>query len=118
MYTNGIQVSSGKWQQALRLQVIATTNLTSVNMSITQKNFAATTINYSSNAGNTFLFTNLEPATYVVTYTFGGCVQTVNDTVVVGPYQFPNLSQSAAYQCDNNSFSVGASKTGSVLSYE
>ena len=106
---------SGTWPMGSSdLQVVATTNLTSVNMSITQKNFAATTINYSSKAGNTFMFTNLEPATYVVTYTFGGCVQTVNDTVVVGPYQYPNLSQSAAYQCDNNSFSVGASVNGGV----
>ena len=41
-------------------------------------------------------------------------MQTVNDTIVVGPYQYPNLSQSAAYQCDNNSFSVGASVNGGV----
>lgn len=112
---------SGTWANGSSdLQIIATTNLTSVNMSITQKNFAAAAINYSNRTGNTFLFTNLEPATYIVTYTFGGCVQTVNDTIVVGPYQYPNLSQSAAYQCDNNSFSVGASVNGGVspFSYE
>ena len=106
---------SGTWATGSSdLQIVATTNLTSVNMSISQKNFVSQTINYASHAGNLFTFTNLEPATYVVTYTFGGCVQTVNDTIVVGPYQYPNLSQSAAYQCDNNSFSVGASVNGGV----
>ncbi|MBC7828980.1 MAG: T9SS type A sorting domain-containing protein [Chitinophagaceae bacterium] len=106
---------SGTWANGSSdLQVIASTNLTSVNMSITEKNFTATTINYANNVGNTFTFTNLEPATYVITYTFAGCVQTTKDTIVVGPYQYPNLSQSAAYQCDNNSFSVGASVNGGV----
>ena len=106
---------SGTWAAGSSdLQIVATTNLTSVNMSITQKNFILSTISYSSRVGNLFTFTNLEPATYIVTYTFGGCVQTVNDTIVVGPYQYPNLSQSAAYQCDNNSFSVGASVNGGV----
>lgn len=106
---------SGTWANGSSdLQIVATTNLTSVNMSITQQNFVPQTINYSNRTGSTFMFTNLEPATYVVTYTFGGCVQTVNDTIVVGPYQYPNLSQSASYQCDNNSFSVGASVNGGV----
>lgn len=106
---------SGSWANGSSdLQIIATTNLTSVNMSITEKNFAAASINYSNQTGNTFLFTNLDPATYVVTYTFTGCTQIVKDTIVVNPYQYPNLSRSAAYQCDNNSFSIGASVNGGV----
>jgi Secretion system C-terminal sorting domain len=112
---------SGTWAAGSSdLQVIATSNLAPVNMSITKKNAVATTINYANRTGNTFLFTDLEPATYIITYNLGSCVQTVNDTIVVGPYQYPNLSQSAAYQCDNNSFSVGASVNGGVspFSYE
>jgi len=106
---------SGTWASGSSdLRVVATTNLTSVTMSITQKNFVSTSINYANQTGPTFIFTNLEPATYIVTYTFGGCAQTVMDTIVVNPYQYPNLSQSAAYQCDNNSFSVGASVNGGV----
>lgn len=96
------------------LQIVATTNLASVTMSITQKNFSPVSINYSFNSGNTFLFSNLDAATYVITYHFSGCSTTVNDTVTIPVYQFPNLSRSAAYQCDNNSFSVGASVTGGV----
>lgn len=112
---------SGTWSTGSSdLQVVASTNLTSVNMSITRKNNAPSSINYSNHTGNTFMFTNLEPATYEITYTFAGCVQTIKDTVIVPPYQYPNLSRSAAYQCDNNSFSVGASVNGGVspFSYE
>jgi hypothetical protein len=106
---------SGTWPNGSSdLQIVATTNLTSVNMSITEQDFTPASIGYANQTGNTFTFSNLEPATYVITYTFAGCVQTVRDTIVVGPYQYPNLSQSAAYQCDNNSFSVGASVNGGV----
>ncbi len=83
-------------------------------MSITQKNFTPVSIGYSYRSGDNFDFNNLEPATYVVSYTFSGCALVVNDTLVVSTYQFPNLSKSAAYQCDNNSFSVGASVLGGV----
>jgi hypothetical protein len=68
------------------------------------------------------LFTDLSPATYVVRYNYtgSGCNRSVYDTVTVTPYVFPNLSQSAAYQCNNNSFSIGAAVQNGVapFSYE
>jgi hypothetical protein len=117
-YTVTPKCPSGAWQNgSADLLVVATTNLASVNMSITQKNFAPASIGYAFRAGNNFTFSNLEPATYVISYTFSGCALVVNDTMVVSTYQFPNLSKSAAYQCDNNSFSVGASVLGGVSPY-
>ena len=117
-YTVTPKCPSGAWQNgSADLLVVATTNLAAVNMSITQKNFAPASIGYAFRSGNNFNFSNLEPATYVISYTFSGCALVVNDTMVVSTYQFPNLSKSAAYQCDNNSFSVGASVTGGVSPY-
>jgi hypothetical protein len=56
---------------------------------------------------------DLEPATYVIQYNLpGSCNNKGYDTIVVGAYQYPQLDKSASYQCDNNSFSVGANVTG------
>ena len=99
------------------LLVIASTNLAGVNLSITQKNFAPVTQGYSFRSGNNFTFSNLEDAIYVITYSFTGCSMTVNDTVTLPNYAFPNLARSAAYQCDNNSFSVGASVSAGVAPF-
>ncbi|MDP4214298.1 MAG: T9SS type A sorting domain-containing protein [Bacteroidota bacterium] len=99
------------------LLVVASTNLTGVNLSVTQKDFAPVSIGYSFNSGNNFTFSNLEDAVYVITYSFTGCSTTLNDTVTLPNYTFPNLARSAAYQCDNNSFSVGASVSGGVYPF-
>jgi type IX secretion system substrate protein len=96
------------------LNVVATTNLSSVSMLITQQNFSPVSIGYSYNSGNSYTFSNLVAATYVITYTFPGCTSSVNDTIILPNYAFPSLGKSAAYQCDNNSFSVGASVTGGI----
>jgi hypothetical protein len=96
------------------LQIAATTTLGGVNLSITQKNFSPVSIGYSTRTGNNFTFSNLEDAVYVITYSFTGCTTTINDTVSLPTYAFPNLGRSAAYQCDNNSFSVGAAVSGGI----
>lgn len=96
------------------LNIIATTNLSSVTMMITQMNFSPVNISYSFNSGNSFTFNNLQSGTYVITYTFSGCTSLLNDTVIMPPYVFPSLGKSAAYQCDNNSFSIGAAVTGGM----
>ncbi len=96
------------------LLVVASTNLAGVNLSITQKDFVPTSIGYSFRSGNNFTFSNLDAAVYVITYTFTGCITTINDTVTLPDYAFPDLARSAAFQCDNNSFSVGASVSGGV----
>ena len=56
-----------------------------------------------------YTFSDLGPGTYIVRYNSNdGCNVYLYDTVIVKPYQFPNLSRSTAYQCDVNGFSVGA----------
>lgn len=96
------------------LNVTASSNLTPVNLRITQFNFAPVSISYSYNSGTNYTFSNLDAGTYVVTYSFSSCSSTLSDTVVVPPYTFPGLDRSAAYQCNDNSFTISASASGGV----
>jgi hypothetical protein len=85
-------------------------NSSTVSISPTQTNpLTATTANYK--------FLDLSPATYIVGYTITSCSKTVYDTVTVLPYQYPDLKNSAAYQCDNNNFSVSAAAGGGVTPF-
>ena len=90
------------------------TNIGGITPLIINKNGTVVSINYSSASGGAYSFIDLEPATYVLQYTIAGCSNKYYDTVVVYPYAFPNLNKSAAYQCDNNSFSLGASVNNGV----
>jgi hypothetical protein len=67
-----------------------------------------------------YSFLELQPATYVLEYDVSACSRKVYDTVIVAAYKFPDLANSAAYQCDNNNFSVSAVAAGGVspFSYE
>jgi len=110
--------SSLKADGSGNLVVTATSNLSNLNVSITQKDFAPAAISYSFKSGSSFTFSNLDAATYVLTYTFSGCTTFVNDTMVIPKYAFPSLAKSSAYQCDNSSFSVGASVSGGIAPYK
>ena len=99
------------------LLVAAATNMGTLNMSIIEKNFVPDTIGYSFRLGNNFTFNNLDAAIYVVAYTFSGCSTVINDTVTIPNYSFPTLAPSGAYQCNNNSFSVGAVVSGGISPY-
>ena len=99
------------------LLVAASTSLGTLNMSIIEMNFSPDTIGYSFRTGNNFTFSNLNAATYVVAYTFSGCSTVINDTITIPNYTFPALAPSGAYQCDNNSFSVGAAVSGGIAPY-
>jgi hypothetical protein len=96
------------------LNVTASSNLTPVNLQITQFNFSPVSISYSYNSGSNYTFSNLDAGTYVVTYSFSSCSSTISDTVVVPPYTFPGLDRSAAYQCNDNSFTISAAASGGV----
>jgi hypothetical protein len=96
------------------LSVTASSNLTPVNLQITQFNFSPVSISYSYSSGSNYTFSNLDAGTYVVTYSFSSCSSTLNDTVVVPPYTFPGLDRSAAYQCNDNSFTISGSASGGV----
>ncbi len=59
-------------------------------------------------AAGVYTFTDLGPGTYIIRSTENQCNKYFYDTVTINPYQYPNLNQSSAYQCDVNGFSVGA----------
>lgn len=79
-----------------------------------------TTITTVSSSVVRYNFIDLAPGTYVLEYNISTCSQKLNDTVEVQAYRFPDLNNSAAYQCDNNNFSVSAAASGGVapFSYE
>ncbi|RYY61899.1 MAG: hypothetical protein EOO05_04795 [Chitinophagaceae bacterium] len=64
-----------------------------------------------------FTFTDLGPATYILEYNITGCSKKVYDTIVVTNYIYPNLLNSAAYQCDNSNFSVSAVASNGVAPF-
>ncbi len=84
---------------------------------IIKKNSAVVSINASSIAGYKYTFLDLGPATYVFDIYIENCNKHIYDTVVVTQYVFPVLSGSNAFQCDNNSFSVGVNVNGGVGPY-
>lgn len=110
---------SSAWQNGSGdLSVNCSSNLYTVSPSIVKKNGSNFSKNYSSNSGTNFVFSDLEPATYIVQYTMQNCSGKLYDTVQITPYAFPNQSRSAVYQCVDNSFSLGAAVTGGVGPFE
>jgi hypothetical protein len=94
-----------------------TTNWYAVIPRIIKKDGFTFTRSYSSVTGSVYNFADLEPAQYVVEYTQQTCNGRLYDTVTVPPYAYPTQGQSAIYQCDNNSFSLGADVHGGVSPY-
>jgi hypothetical protein len=98
----------------------ATTNLGRISVRITKKNG----VSYSSpltpnfTSGNTSNFNDLGPGVYIVRYTENDCNRYVYDTVTINTYQYPNLDNSSAYQCDANGFSVSAIAANGVSPYQ
>jgi hypothetical protein len=90
------------------LQVSTTTNVSSVLPLIIKKNNQTFISNFTGMSGNAFIFSDLEPATYIIEYTLQSCNTKLYDTCVVEPYSYPALGQSTLYQCDNNGFSLSA----------
>ena len=106
---------SGKFQNgAGDIHINLSSNKGLVTPVVISKNFAPVTVNYTSISGTDYLFLDMDPAVYVMQYSIAGCTNKYYDTITVYPYSFPNLNKSAAYQCDNNSFSVGAAATNGV----
>lgn len=99
------------------IDITVTTNLGAVVPKIIKKNNIAFTANYNFNSGSLFSFYELPPAVYIVEYSFSGCSTKAYDTVNVGSYTYPDLSQSSAYHCDNNTISVGAASSGGIAPF-
>ena len=109
---------SGQWQDGSGdLQVSTSSSFGAVPPQIIRKNGVGTTINYSSSSGGNYTFSNLEPAVYVIQYAIPTCPGFRYDTFNMQPYSYPTLQQSAAYQCNNSSFSVGAAVTGGTTPF-
>jgi hypothetical protein len=89
-------------------------NWNTVTPKIISKNNVAFSKTQSSKTGTVYSFTDLEPATYVLEYSTSGCTQKLYDTVVVAPYSYPTQAQSAIYQCDNNTLSLGTDVAGGI----
>lgn len=99
--------------------VVVSSNLGDVEPVIIRRDNDPEFISYTIRTGNEFRFNELGPATYVIQYDLpGGCSNKIYDTVVVTPYVYPNLVNSAVYQCSNNSFSVSTQMSGGTGPYE
>lgn len=92
-------------------------NFFTVSPQIIKKDGVDFSRGYSSVTGNQYNFADLEPAQYIVQYTQSTCNGQLYDTVTIPPYAYPSQGQSAIYQCDNNSFSMGANVQGGVSPY-
>ena len=84
---------------------------------IIKKNGAVFNMGFSTLSGNTYTFSDLEPAQYIVEYLQLVCNGKLYDTITVPPYTYPSQGQSALYQCDNNGFSLGSDVQGGVSPY-
>lgn len=110
---------SSTWQNGSGdLSVNCTSNYYTVTPKLFKKNGANYFAGHSSNTGTNFIFSDLEPATYIIEYTMQNCSGKAYDTVTIDPYSFPNQSRSAVYQCNDNSFSLSAAVTGGVGPFE
>lgn len=108
----------GQWQNGSGdLAVSAAYSHGSVTPKIVRKNGAAANIVYNTVAGTNFTFTEMEPGEYIVEYTLQNCSAKVYDTFQLQNYNFPNLQQSAVYQCNDNNFSVSSAVNGGLAPF-
>lgn len=105
------------------IQSTAATNMGSLTVKIISKDNIALLPQLSPNTvlAGVYTFQDLGPGTYIVNYKANdACNINLRDTVIIAPYQFPNLSRSSAYQCDSNGFGLQAIVSNGVgpFSYE
>jgi hypothetical protein len=99
------------------LQVTCISNYYTTQPGIIKKNGVTNFRSFSSRTGDVYTFSDLEPATYIVEYTMQTCNYRLYDTVTIQPYAYPSQGQSAIYQCDNNTLSLGSDIKGGVSPY-
>jgi hypothetical protein len=95
------------------------TSLGTVQPEIIKKNGATVSIAYD-NVDTAFHFIDLEPATYILKYTFTSCSQLLlYDTFTIAPYVLPVNAASSIYQCDDKSISLSGATavTGGLAPY-
>lgn len=97
------------------IEANVTTNMGSLTVRIIKKDGVSVSMVPNTTSGSVYKYNDLEPATYILRYKANdACSIYRYDTVVVSPYQYPNLNRSSAYQCDVNGFSVGAVASNGV----
>jgi hypothetical protein len=99
------------------LSVNSGSNFSTVTPKIIKKDGATFSKTHSSNTGINYVFSDLEPASYIVEYRIENCGAKLYDTFAVQPYTYPTQGRSAIYQCDNKSISLSADVTGGVGPY-
>jgi len=99
------------------ITVNCSSNFYSVQPKIIKKDKANFHKNHSFVSGDTYTFSDLEPATYVIEYKMQSCNTRLYDTVTVEPYRFPSQGKSAIYECDNTSLSLSGDVNGGVTPY-
>lgn len=108
----------GQWQNGSGdLAVSAQYSHGSVTPKIIRKNGAVVNITHNTVAGINYTFSEMEPAVYVIEYTLQSCSGKVYDTFQLQSYSFPNLQQSAVYQCNDNNFSVSSAVNGGLAPF-
>jgi SprB repeat len=85
-----------------------------VRPKLIKRDAAVISVNYNIKTGNNFSFLNLQPGVYIIQYSLENCTNFVYDTFNLKAYDFPSLSQSSVFQCNNNSFNVNAAATGGI----
>lgn len=97
--------------------VTCSSNYNTVTPTLIKKDGMAFSKAYTYNNG-AYTFSDLGTGTYVVQYAVQNCAAKVYDTITIQPYTFPRQDQSAIYQCNDNSFSVGSAVVGGVAPYQ
>ncbi len=97
------------------INTTVSTNIASVSVMIILKSGVPQSISPDYASGTTYTFNDLGPGTYVINYhSNDGCNINVYDTTTISSYIYPKLSNTSAYQCDLNGFSVNAVTSGGV----
>ncbi|HEY5369853.1 MAG TPA: T9SS type A sorting domain-containing protein [Hanamia sp.] len=97
------------------INTTVSTNISSVSVMIILKNGVPQSIPPDYASGTNYTFNDIGPGTYVISYhSNDGCNINVYDTTTISSYIYPKLSNTTAYQCDLNGFSVGVVTSGGV----
>lgn len=100
------------------LTVEAASNLGIVTPKLIKKDGTTFSKTHSSNSGASYVFSDLQPATYIVEYSIRNCSTKLYDTFALQPYAYPTQGRSAIYQCDNESINLTADVAGGVGPYK
>lgn len=116
--TSAAKCPSARWLNGSGdLSVTASSNLGTVTPKIIKRNGTTFSKTHSSNSGTSYMFSDLQPASYIVEYSIENCSTKLYDTFDLQPYSYPVQGRSAIYQCDNRSIYLSADVAGGVGPY-